>query len=393
MAISRWWQYRLWRAGTENPVALLDLATTWNNAPTIFRGIRLNVTNTASGADSLLMDLQTGGATQLSLTPSGQLNLAGALQFIGNAQIGSTGVNDVYITANQMRFGGPGDVALVREGGGQLALRRAANSQTFRLYNTFTDTNNYERGIFSWVSNALRIGTEHAGAGVARPLSFFTNGLERMRIAADGALTYGIQSTWEPPLEAVTVEMFEVASGIGHISLMTRDHSGDGFPNASLVMNPEEGILLSAFNISLTAPGGSVDVSQWKVSPTSIRPPTDTTTIGTVATGAYYPIDTANINNIFLHNSYTNSTNWERGHVRWVANALEFSTERNGSGLARPIIFRTNTVNRFMIGAAGTIQAQLAASQNFIITGLPTVNPNVAGALWNDGGTLKVSAG
>jgi hypothetical protein len=99
------------------------------------------------------------------------------------------------------------------------------------------------------------------------------------------------------------------------------------------------------------------------------------------------------INNLFLYNSYTNSGNWERGAVTWVGNVLEIFTQRAGTGSARPIIFRTNGGNRLQIGGAGTITATLAANQNFIITGLPTANPNVAGALWNDGGTLKVSAG
>lgn len=39
------------------------------------------------------------------------------------------------------------------------------------------------------------------------------------------------------------------------------------------------------------------------------------------------------------------------------------------------------------------VDVQFAADNNIILDTLPTSNPNVAGALWNDGGTLKVSAG
>jgi hypothetical protein len=38
------------------------------------------------------------------------------------------------------------------------------------------------------------------------------------------------------------------------------------------------------------------------------------------------------------------------------------------------------------------IAAQLASS-SIILSGLPTEDPEVAGALWNDSGTLKISAG
>lgn len=52
----------------------------------------------------------------------------------------------------------------------------------------------------------------------------------------------------------------------------------------------------------------------------------------------------------------------------------------------------TVTVNA-TYGASATV-ANLTASGSVIkLTGLPTSNPTVAGALWNDAGTLKVSAG
>ena len=60
----------------------------------------------------------------------------------------------------------------------------------------------------------------------------------------------------------------------------------------------------------------------------------------------------------------------------------------------------------FIVGVAGGIELAATATlginsnivatllgNNFIITSLPAANPTVAGALWNDGGTVKVSAG
>jgi hypothetical protein len=50
-----------------------DFSTTldWNNATTTFTGLKLNATDTASAADSKLLDLQTGGASKISVSKNG----------------------------------------------------------------------------------------------------------------------------------------------------------------------------------------------------------------------------------------------------------------------------------------------------------------------------------
>jgi hypothetical protein len=48
---------------------MLDLAGTWNTSGTP-TAIKLNVTNTASNAASLLMDLQVGGTSQFKVAPN-----------------------------------------------------------------------------------------------------------------------------------------------------------------------------------------------------------------------------------------------------------------------------------------------------------------------------------
>lgn len=51
------------------------------------------------------------------------------------------------------------------------------------------------------------------------------------------------------------------------------------------------------------------------------------------------------------------------------------------------------TVSGGAVGLNGSGDLTINFDGNVIITGLPTANPVVAGALWNDSGTLKVSAG
>jgi hypothetical protein len=49
---------------------VLDIKQTWNTSGNA-TGLKLNVTNTASGASSLMMDLQVGGVSQFSVYPGG----------------------------------------------------------------------------------------------------------------------------------------------------------------------------------------------------------------------------------------------------------------------------------------------------------------------------------
>lgn len=50
---------------------IYDMADTWNDAGTTYTGIKLNVTDTASAAASLLMDLQVGGVSKFSVSKAG----------------------------------------------------------------------------------------------------------------------------------------------------------------------------------------------------------------------------------------------------------------------------------------------------------------------------------
>lgn len=60
------------------------------------------------------------------------------------------------------------DVVLVRDAANTLAQRNSTNAQTFRIYNTYTDASNYERGSIGFAGNNLEITTSRAGTGVSR---------------------------------------------------------------------------------------------------------------------------------------------------------------------------------------------------------------------------------
>lgn len=72
---------------TSDPVILAT--QTWNSGGTTFTGISLNVTNTASAAASMLIDLQVGAVTQFNVTRGGALTITGA--FVSGSTIKSAG--------------------------------------------------------------------------------------------------------------------------------------------------------------------------------------------------------------------------------------------------------------------------------------------------------------
>src|SRR5262245_18219763 len=55
---------------------------TWSNAAVVFTAVKVNVTNTASNSSSLLLDLQVGGASKLTVDLFGQISgVAGGIRY------------------------------------------------------------------------------------------------------------------------------------------------------------------------------------------------------------------------------------------------------------------------------------------------------------------------
>ena len=67
---------------------IYDMTDTWNDGSTAFTAIKMNVTDTASDAGSLLLDLKVGGVTKASIDKNG--NLTATLTAIDDVPIGAT---------------------------------------------------------------------------------------------------------------------------------------------------------------------------------------------------------------------------------------------------------------------------------------------------------------
>jgi len=209
----------------------VDISQTWNNAGVTFTASKVNVTDTASNAASLLADWQVDGISRFSFSKNNSLLVGTTSSFAQVHFKPVSGAAYLAIQAGSGTFAGiylgdsSGDFShrILRQGNDQdfrvigamsfytglpsterfsisgtglavftggLEQRNLANAQTFRIYNT-TDSGiaNYERGKLEWSSNVLKIGTEKAGTGSARALEFQTDGTTRLTIGTTGNTT------------------------------------------------------------------------------------------------------------------------------------------------------------------------------------------------------------
>ena len=63
--------------------SVADLIQTWNNVATTFSAIKMDVTDTASAAGSMLINLLVGGAARFQVTKAGNVTAAGTLDVTG----------------------------------------------------------------------------------------------------------------------------------------------------------------------------------------------------------------------------------------------------------------------------------------------------------------------
>ena len=302
---------------------LIDASQTWNNAAVTFTGLRVNVTNTASAAASLLADVQVGGTNVFSINRAGGLGAGGTswltftTTFGSAAQMGgvwlfgglafnvqsSLGVNSGVIqlgsnmsigwSSNTSPTAANADLRLFRDAADTLAQYRGTNAQTFRIYNTFTDASNYERLFIRGQTGAnFQIGTEALGTGSGRNLELVRAGTTQFRVDSNG----------------VTVRAAIGGSFAGY------QFGSSGVTGVDCSLFRDEVAVLgteNSFRFYNTAAGG--------------RPWTSTTI-----------------------------TSFERATISWASNVFRIAAEKGTTGgSARAIEFATDSTTRLTIGASG----------------------------------------
>lgn len=98
------------------------------------------------------------------LQGSGQVNFVNYLSRI------TYWYQDGFGTFQDKQFELGGKVFLRDEGNNIGAQRNGLNSQTWRIYNTYSSSTNFERLCIKWDSNELIIGTEIGSSGILRDI-------------------------------------------------------------------------------------------------------------------------------------------------------------------------------------------------------------------------------
>lgn len=198
-----------------NAQSIFDLGVTWNTSGTP-TALKLNVTDTASNAASLLADFQVGGSSKLKINKAGD---------IITSKTGTSTAPHVYAGANSLVIGGnsfavvtalsewafrvqsstveihgnrylsfspdsgAGDLRLYRDAAYTLAQRHGTNAQTKRLYFSYTDASNYTRMAFKTATGIHTIETESAGTGEANiDLALTPKGTGAIRFGTHSAI-------------------------------------------------------------------------------------------------------------------------------------------------------------------------------------------------------------
>lgn len=192
-----------------NATNMIDLAGTWNTsgAPS---GIKLNITNTASGSASRLLNLQAGGTSVFTVGPEGRIYGAAEPGFPQFTEIGYPGNGmRVYsdrldfwlssaviftVSSAGLDFGGSamswGNNAQLRggsDGTGRLVQRVSTTPQAYSVANTYTSFTNKEEVELGWTGSVAHLWTiKGSGGGTARDLVLGYDSTEKARISSAG---------------------------------------------------------------------------------------------------------------------------------------------------------------------------------------------------------------
>jgi hypothetical protein len=202
---------------------IYDLADTWNASGTTFTAIKMNVTDSASSAGSLLMDLQVGGVSRFNVTKGGTLSAQAGTAAAPGYGLGTGGVGVYSRSTARVNFATTGgfdagveignnllvlastsslswvsgtlpssgiDLFVTRDAANTLAQRNGVNPQAKNIYNSYTDVSNYSRLVMYADGSAnYYIGTQKAGTGVSA--SLFVGTGAGSGVTGNGALTLG----------------------------------------------------------------------------------------------------------------------------------------------------------------------------------------------------------
>lgn len=180
---------------------IYNLLDTWNNAGTVFSGIKLNVTNTASATGSKLIDLQIGGSTFFNVDKSGQVALlAGTAAAPTLIPTGDTNTGMWFPAADTIAWSTGGSERLRIGSTGNIGIGTSVLTNKVNLYTNanvavgFNASNNQA----TWQFGVAIGGSFTIYSNDSVPMVFSNAATERMRILGSGNVGIGTSSPRSP---------------------------------------------------------------------------------------------------------------------------------------------------------------------------------------------------
>ena len=176
---------------------VLTTTQTWNNAAVTFTGWQSDVTDTASLA-GILLRMRVNSTHVFSINKTGAISMGQTTIIPTSSQIMDFHLEgshrgrlswDHGFTAAKLSLGAgmtAPDVYLERDAANVFAQRNGAGAQAFRVYNTYTDGSNYERGYLYWNANVFEIGSEAAGTGTTQNVTLSRGGSPYLTLNGSG---------------------------------------------------------------------------------------------------------------------------------------------------------------------------------------------------------------
>lgn len=298
---------------------VVDFAQTWNNAAVTFTGAKLNITDTASNAASLLMDLGTGGGSFVSrfkVQKNGDttFNLIGGPISINNANgidVGTFSLTRV----NSVQFGAGNDLILGRRTSANLRLgaadAAAPVAQTLSVQSVVAGTTNT-------IGQEFRIdGSQGTGTGAGGSLVF--------RVAPAGSSG----SAQNALATALTINADRSITVAANASSLAQIAMADRGPVILAYATP-----FGTQPLLIAMPGG-VQINNdtggfWLGATADVRLYRDAANTLALRNGT--AAQTFNV-----YNTFTDASNYERGFVRWSSSRLGVGVENAGTGSRRAL--------------------------------------------------------
>jgi hypothetical protein len=200
-------------------------------ASTITAGNATNSGLIVSPDNTGALEIKTGsgaGTTAISIDSSQNVNFSGTAQRITGDFSNATFANRVMFQTSTANSNS--QLGLLPSGTG--------NSSNFAAHNT-SDPTNASRARIQVSSTVVSFESDITGTGTYLPMTFYTGGSERMRVATDGVTTVGQNMTAQFPTQLSIADSTHATSRraairVGSGWLVLQDSNGDGTKDFSI---------------------------------------------------------------------------------------------------------------------------------------------------------------